>query len=171
MGSGGSQSSSLSPIVNASQDDVSPPPPLQPPRTAKRPSLITHPRQPKRATLIAGCPRRRGEMGGGTKVLGEGCRAGRHGSASTVRYNLRHRREKRSAELDHRREVVAQGSRSRTDEFVVGHGTVLPLRARRGPRRCTGDGVVQKGRGARKSCGCSSCAAVGYPGRGNEASD
>jgi hypothetical protein len=45
----------------------------------------------------------------------------------------------------------------------VVHGTVLILRARCGSRRCTGEGVVQKGRGARKYCGCPSFT-VGYPG-------
>jgi hypothetical protein len=65
------------------------------------------------------------------------------------------------------REMVAQGSRRRRGECTMVHRTVLLLRARCGSRRCTGDGVVQKVRGARwKSCVCANCATLGYPGRG-----
>jgi|AntAceMinimDraft_1070359.scaffolds.fasta_scaffold07000_2 hypothetical protein len=44
---------SISSTLSASHDEVYPPL-LQPPRTAKRPLLITHPQEPCRPTLIAG---------------------------------------------------------------------------------------------------------------------
>ena len=59
-----------------------------------------------------------------------------------------------TAELGHRREMVAQGSPSR----------------RRGSRRCTGDGVLPKVRGARSSSGCPICA-TGHPGTGSSGCD
>jgi hypothetical protein len=52
MGVSECQCSSLS-TINASHDEVYPPV-LKPPRTAKRPSLITHPQEPYRPKLMAG---------------------------------------------------------------------------------------------------------------------
>eukprot|EP00740_Mantoniella_antarctica_P024805 CAMPEP_0198704346 /NCGR_PEP_ID=MMETSP1468-20131203/389856_1 /TAXON_ID=1461545 /ORGANISM="Mantoniella sp, Strain CCMP1436" /LENGTH=111 /DNA_ID=CAMNT_0044463157 /DNA_START=425 /DNA_END=756 /DNA_ORIENTATION=- len=52
MGGSWCQCSSLS-TINASHDEVCPLL-LQPPRTAKRPSLITHPQEPRRSTISAG---------------------------------------------------------------------------------------------------------------------